>query len=326
MLVHSLLRIKIPSIMRNFTLFSLATLGMLMLSSCYTEVIVEDVIVDEVPVQTWQQLQTYDLWYVDIESTQGPGEVPFMQRAFTLSFVNGLLYANNNLSGIGKTGNGLGIRVGYYDAGGSILKIDHDVDGIWTFEVYSVNGGTLELYNRRSNTSYFLDGYQRSGFDYDRLFYENIELLLQEYEVWEKTYASEAGYLNEFDEENFLQFYQGGTGTRFRSSVDPTGTPLPNIVWDYEGFYEIYNVQNDETLKTLTLDYTFMGNDYFELYVIDDRTIELYHPDSGTVYEFTGRGYIQYLKSGKNPETRKRQKSDHPTMDVKRQRKPFTKG
>ncbi len=325
MLVYQYIRIVKPSTMKKITLLSLATLGMLTLSSCYTEVIVDDVIVDEVPVQTRQVLQAYDLWYVDIESTQGLGEVPFLQRAFTLSFLNGQLYANNNLSGIGSTGNGLGIRVGFYDAGGGILEIDHDIDGVWTFEVYNVNGRTLELYNRRSNTSYFLDGYQRSGFDYDRLFYENIELLLQEYDVWEKTYVSDTGYLNDFDQENFLQFFQSGTGTRFRSSVDAVGTPIPNIVWDYEGFYEVYNVQNDETLKTLTLDYSFMGNDYFELYVIDDRTIELYHPDSGTVYEFTGRGYIQYLKSEGAPASRKRQKNDHPTMDVKRQRKPFTK-
>ena len=311
--------------MRKLFLLPLAMMAALALSSCYSEVIIEDVYVEDVPVQTRQVLQAYDLWYVDIEATQGNGEVPFLQRAFTLSFVNGWIYANNNISGIGKTGNGLGIRVGFYDAVGGILEIDHDVDGLWTFEVYNVNGRTLELYNRRSNTSYFLDGYQRSGFDYDRLFYENIESLLQEYDVWEKTYVIDTGFANEFDEENFLQFFQGNAGTRFRSSVDPVGTPLSQILWDYEGFYEIYDVQNDETLKTLTLDYSFMGNDYFELYVIDDRTVELYHPDSGTVYEFTGRGYIQYLKSDGDTEGRKRRKSDNPTMDVKRKREVFSK-
>jgi hypothetical protein len=307
--------------MRKFTALSFTVLSLMLLSSCYTEVILEDVFVEDVPLQTRQVLQAYDLWYVDIESTQGQGEVPFLQRAFTISFVNGWLYANNNLSGIGKTGNGLGIRVGYYDAAAGILEIDHDVDGLWTFDVYNVNGRSIELYNRRSNTSYFLDGYQRSGFDYDRVFFENIEFLLQEYEVWEKTFVSDTGFANEFDEENFLQFFQGNAGTRFRSSLDPIGTPLSSIIWDYEGFYEIYDVQNDETLKTLTLDYSYMGNDYFELYVINDRTVELYHPDSGTVYEFTGRGYIQYLKSGEASGTRKRVKSNNPTMDVKRQRK-----
>ncbi|MBT8285834.1 MAG: nicotinic acid mononucleotide adenyltransferase [Flavobacteriaceae bacterium] len=307
--------------MKKFTFLSSAILMMLFLSSCYTEVILEDVFIEDTPLQTRQVLEAYDLWYVDIQSTQGYGEVPFLQRAFTISFVNGLFYANNNISGIGKTGNGLGIRVGYYDAVAGVLEIDHDVDGIWTLEVIGVNSRTLELYDRRSNTSYYLDGYQRSNFDYDRLFYENIELLLQEYDVWEKTYVSDTGFANEFDEENFLQFFEGNSGTRFRSSVDALGTPLSNIVWDYEGFYEIYNVENDETLKTLTLDYAFMGNDYFELYVIDDRTIELYHPDSQTVYEFQGRGYIQYLKSDSAAKSRKRVKSNHPTMKVKRQRK-----
>ncbi|MBT8281741.1 MAG: nicotinic acid mononucleotide adenyltransferase [Muriicola sp.] len=307
--------------MRKFTLFSSAILSLLFLSSCYTEVILEDVFIEDTSLQTRQVLEAYDLWYVDIQSTEGNGEVPYLQRAFTLSFVNGLLYANNNISGIGKTGNGLGIRVGYYDTGVGILEIDHDVDGLWTLEVFGVNGRTIELYDRRSNTSYYLDGYQRSNFDYDRLFYENIELLLQEYDVWEKTYVSNTGFANEFDEENFLQFFESNAGNRFRSSVDAQGIPLSNIVWDYEGFYEIYDVQNDETLKTLTLDYAFMGNDYFELYVINDNTIELYHPDSETVYEFQGRGYIQFLKSGSSSEVKKRVKSDRPTMNVKRQRK-----
>jgi len=307
--------------MKRFTILSGAILFLLLSSSCYTEVILEDVFVEDTPLRTTQVLQAYDLWYVDIQSTQGNGEVPFLQRAFTLSFVNGMLYANNNISGIGKTGNGLGIRVGYYNASGGILEIDHDVDGLWALDVYSVNSRTVELYDRRSNTSYYLDGYQRSGFDYDRLFYENIELLLQEYDLWEKTFVSDTGFANEFDEENFLQFFEGNSGTRFRSSVDALGTPLSNIVWDYEGFYEIYDVENDETLKTLTLDYAFMGNDYFELYVIDDRTIELYHPDSQTVYEFQGRGYIQFLKSDATAKSRKRTKSNNPIMKVKRQRK-----
>jgi hypothetical protein len=50
-------------------------------------------------------------------------------------------------------------------------------------------------------------------------------------------------------------------------------------------------------LKTLTLDYDFLDNEYFELSVINDSKIELFHPASETVYEFEGRGYIQYLKS-----------------------------
>jgi len=49
-------------------------------------------------------------------------------------------------------------------------------------------------------------------------------------------------------------------------------------------------------LKTLTLDYDFFDNEYFELSVINDQRIELFHPSSETVYEFTGRGYIQFLR------------------------------
>jgi hypothetical protein len=294
---------------------------MLLLSSCYTEVILEDVFVEDTSLQTRQLLQAYDLWYVDINATEGQGEVPFLQRAFTLSFNNGVLYANNNISGIGKTGNGLGIRVGYYDAGSGILEIDHDMDGLWVFDVYHGNSSTLEFYDRRSNTSYFVDGYQSASFDYDRVFYDNIEFLLQEYDVWEKTFVSETGAINDFDEENYLQFYENNGGTTFRSSIDPLGTPVNGILWDYEGLYEVYDVQNDETLKTLTLDYDFMGNDYFELYVINDSTIELYHPDSGTVYEFQGSGYIQFLKSDSTSASKKRVKTNNPIMNVVRKRK-----
>ena len=50
-------------------------------------------------------------------------------------------------------------------------------------------------------------------------------------------------------------------------------------------------------LKTLTLDYDSFGNELFELTVIDDETIELFHLASETIYEFKGRGYIQFLKS-----------------------------
>ncbi len=307
--------------MKKFTLLGTGTLLMLLVSSCYTEVILEDVFVEDTPLQTRQLVQAYDLWYVDINATEGSGEVPFLQRAFTLSFKNGLLYANNNISGIGKTGNGLGIKVGYYDVGNGLLEIDHDIDGLWIFDIYQVNSGTLELYDRRSNTSYFVDGYQRGSFDYDRLFYENIEFLLQEYDVWEKTFVSETGAINDFDEENYLQFYENNGGTIFRSSVDRIGTPVNSILWDYQGFYEVYDVPNDETLKTLTLDYDFMGNDYFELYVIDDSTIELYHPDSGTVYEFQGRGYVQFMKSGTADVGKKRVKTKNPIMNVSRKRK-----
>ena len=303
-------------------LFGFMIVGMLT-SSCYTEVILNDDFINTSAYNTARVLETYDLWYVDIHATRGNGEVPFVQRAFTLSFRNGILYANNNIVGIGDTGNGLGIQVGFYDTLQGAVEIDHDIDGLWLLDVYAVNGNTIELYEPRTDTSYYLEGYQRNTFDYDQVFYENIHYFLQEYEAWEKTFTSVEGALNEFDDENFLQFFSGGSSDTFRSSVDGTGTPISQLVWDYEGNYTVYDVPGDESLKTLTLDYDYLGDDYFELYVIDDGTIELYHPDSGTIYEFGGQGYLQFLKSksGKGTQARKRVKRTLPKMHVKRQRK-----
>ncbi|MFH6603268.1 nicotinic acid mononucleotide adenyltransferase [Maribacter algicola] len=294
---------------------ALILIGTLM-ASCYTETIIQDDFIEESAFNTDQVLRSYDLWYVDINATQGNGEVPFLQRAFTVSFVNGTFYANNNIAGIGKTGNGFGIDAGYYSTLRGTVEIDHDIDGAWLLDVYAVNSNTIELYDPRSDTSYYLNGYDIDSFDYDFVFYDNINYLLQEYDVWEKTYTSETGSLNDFDDENFLQFLP----SFFRSSIDAPGTAISKLQWDFEGDYQVYDVENDETLKTLTLAYDTMGNDYFELYVINDSTIELYHPNSETVYEFVGRGYQQYLKSGKGPKVKKRQKTSNPVMKVKRLR------
>ncbi len=297
-----------------FALFAISLLA----SSCYNEVILEDDFIVESSFNTDQVLQSFDLWYVDINATNGNGEVPFLQRAFTISFDRGIVYANNNIVGIGKSGNGFGIDVGSYSTFSGVIEIDHDIDGLWALDVFAVNTNTIELYDSRSRTSYFLNGYQQSSFDYDRVFYENLHYFLQEYEAWEKTFTSEEGGLNEFDDENYLQFFSDG-GEYFRSSVDVSNTPLPNLQWDYEGNYELFDT-DEETLKTLTLDYEFLGNDYFELYVINDSTIELYHVASETVYEFTGRGYIQYLKS--SAKTGKvRSKTSNKKMKVTQKRK-----
>ncbi|AKA34848.1 hypothetical protein [Flagellimonas lutaonensis] len=298
-------------------LFGLLGIGLLA-SSCYTEVILDDDFIVDSAINTDQVLQSYELWYIDINATKGNGEVPFLQRAFTVSFENGVLWANNNIAGIGKNGNGLGIDVGSYATLPGTVEVNHDVDGLWRLDVFAVNGSTLELYDPRSDTSYFLRGYHRNNFDYDLVFYDNLDYFLQEYEAWEKTYTSEMGAINDFDDENFLRFF-ADNGRYFQSSIDSPATPLPNLEWDYEGDYQIFDT-NDETLKTLTLDYDFLGNDYFELYVIDDRTIELYHVASETVYEFTGRGFIQYLKS--NHKTgKKRIKKSGKKMNVVRKRK-----
>ncbi|UII77886.1 nicotinic acid mononucleotide adenyltransferase [Flagellimonas sp. HMM57] len=300
-------------------LFGILFIGLLA-SSCYTEVIIEDDFIEASPLNTALVLESYDLWYVDINATRGNGEVPFLQRAFTVSFNRGVLYANNNIVGIGKTGNGLGIDVGSYATLNGVVEIDHDIDQLWLLDVFAVNNNTLELYDSRSDTSYILRGFQRNNFDYDMVFYDNINSFLQEYSAWEKTFTSELGALNEFDDENYLQFLPDNNNGFFRSSVDAIGIPLVNLQWDYEGDYTVFDVANDATLKTLTLDYDFLGNDYFELYVINDSTIELYHVASGTTYEFTGRGYTQYLKSS-SAVGKKRSKVKNSIMNVTRQKK-----
>ena len=282
--------------MKTIKLLLVFALSATLFTSCYTEVIVDDYI-DEPVISLNQLLGSYELWYVDINQTIGYGTTPFLQKAFTLSFRNGTMFANNNLVGIGSSGNGFGIVVADYNTYDMILDVYHDIDGFETFDVYQINSNTIELYNPNNDTSYFLKGYQRSVFDYDFVFYDNIHYFLQEYQAWEKTYTSQFGAINEFDNENFLQFLAGGNDSEFRSSQDFSGTNISNIFWDYTGLYGVGNISNNMYLKTLTLDYDYFSNEYFELSVINDGKIELYHPTSQTVYEFVGRGYIQYLKT-----------------------------
>ena len=308
--------------MKTIKLLSGFALVATLLSSCYTEVLVDD-FDNPAPVSLNQLLNSYELWYVDIDQTIGYGQTPFLQKAFTVSFRSGLVYANNNLVGIGSQGGGYGIDIGTYDAYDMILDVYHDIDGYETFDVYQIDSNTIELYNPYNDTSYFLHGYQRSNFDYDLVFYNNIHYFMQEYEAWEKTYTSEVGAINEFDYENYLQFLPGGNDSTFRSSQDSPGTDVNDLYWDYTGVYGIGNFSNNMYLKTLTLDYDFFDNEHFELSVLNDQLVELYHPSSGTYYEFTGRGYIQYLRledgsfdksksSGDKLRKQKSEKKDNP--------------
>lgn len=293
--------------MKQIKLLLGLALATTMFTSCYVDVVHDDYgYIDDTPAITLNQLLgTHELWYVDINQTLGYGNTPFMEIAFTLSFRNGTVYANNNLVGIGSQGNGFGIDIGYYDAYDMILDIYHDIDGYTTFDIYQIDNNTIELYNPYNDTSYFLHGYQRSNFDYDYVFYDNIHYFLQEYEAWEKTYTSEFGALNEFDNENYLQFLSGGNDSTFRSSQDFDIANPYDIFWDYEGIYGVGDVSGDMYVKTLTLDYDYFDNEFFELYVINDQVIELFHSDSGTVYEFTGNGYIQYMKAAKSSDKTK---------------------
>ena len=283
--------------MKTIKLLLTFALTATLFTSCYTEVIVDDYNNNTPQISLNQLLGSYELWYVDINATKGYGETVFLQKAFTMSFRSGYVYANNNIVGLGNTGNGFGIKVGTYDAYDMILDIYHVIDGFETFDIYQINNNTIELYNPNNDTSYFLKGYQRNNFDYDFVFYDNIHYFLQEYNAWEKVYTSEYGALNEFDNENYLQFLSGGNDSEFRSSQDGFGTNYNNLYWDYTGLYGVGNVTGNNKLKTLTLDYDYFDNEFFELSVINDGKIELYHAASGTAYEFVGRGYIQYLKT-----------------------------
>jgi len=267
-------------------------------SSC--TVIVDDTFNDTISLD--ELMSSYDLWYVDIHRTSGNGDVPFVSRAFTLSFFNGNMYANNNITDIGFTGNGLGIIVGNYNTFGGFLETFHDIDGRHDFEVVQLSLNEIRIYDTFQNVSYVLVGYQRNNFDYDMVFYDNIEYFLQEYQAWERTSISATGTPNIFDNEHYLQFTPENN-TTFYSSHDPFGTNIANILWDFTGYYEIFDVQGFDDLKVLTLNYDSGDIEEFELSVINDQRIELFHYSSETIYQFTGRGFIQFLRNEKNSES-----------------------
>ena len=240
----------------------------------------------------------YDLWYIDYHKTTGNGDIPYVSKAFTLSFLNGTLYANNNIADIGITGNGLGIDVGTYNTRNGLLETNHDLDGENDFEVTVISNNEIRIYNYRQNVNYYLIGYQVNQFDYDKLFYENIEYFLQEYKAWEKV-TTTGGLQNTFDDENYLAFTPENI-TTFYSSQDSFGTQIDYINWNYVGGYEVFDVTGYEDLKILTLNYDGGDIEEFELSVINDGRVELYNVDSKTTYEFSGRGFVQYLKGQKS--------------------------
>ncbi|MDC9721248.1 MAG: hypothetical protein PSN34_00560 [Urechidicola sp.] len=282
--------------MKTIKIFFTVILSAIVFTSCYQDDYYPPN--EEQPISLEMLLTDYELWYVDYHATTGTGDIPFMSFAFTLSFRNGRLYANNNLVGIGSAGSGFGIPVGYYntyDIYSTTLTIDHDLDGVVDFEVRQLSNDQISLYSRQYNVTYYLEGYQRNNFDYDKVFYDNIEYFLQEYVGWEKTYRSISGAQNDFDNENYLAFTPENI-TTFYSSIDDLGLNIGNVFWDYVGDYEIFDVAGYDNFKILTLDYDLGYNEEFELVVLDDGTIELYHVNSGTFYEFTGRDFILIMK------------------------------
>ncbi|WP_438961814.1 nicotinic acid mononucleotide adenyltransferase [Nonlabens sp.] len=261
------------------------------IASCSTEVIVGDGPDNRLTLH--EVLSNQELWYVDLNSTQGSPDIPFMTRAFTISFDFGTLYANNNLVGVGRAGAGLGLDVGSYQILNNQVSILHDIDGLHDFKVVVLTFNRIKMIDLHRGTVYFLDGYNRNNFNYDQLFYDNIQYFLQEYRAWEKVYTSNVGALNDFDQENYLQFHPGFNGDVFYSSTDHNGLNYSSLFWDYTGKYEVEDVTPGSINKHLTLDYDFIGNDFFDLYVINENTIELHHVASGITYKFKGRGYIQ---------------------------------
>ena len=288
-----------------------------LLSSCST-VFEDDFREQEISLE--QVVSNYDLWYVDYHRTIGNGDIPFVSRAFTLSFLNGILYANNNIADIGFTGNGFGIDVGSYNTFSGVLETIHDLDGSNDFEVTVTSSNEIRLYNYRQNVTYFLIGYQTNTFDYDQLFYENIEYFLQEYDAWEKILTA-GGVVNPFDDENYLRFTPESI-TTFYSSQDNFGTQVDYMNWSYVGGYEIYDVLGFQNLKILTLNYDGGDVEEFELSVVNDGKIRLYNLASEATYDFEGIGYIQYLKGDTPKKSREAtvRNSDRKRTKVRRQK------
>ena len=242
-------------------------------------------------------LISYDLWYVDIDRTQGSGNISFMSKAFTMSFLpNGEVYANNNIVGLGITGNGYGISIGMYDVynANGLVSINDDLSGRFDFEVRQISTHEISLYNRSRDVTYYLIGYQKYDFDYDRLFYENITYFLQEYTVWTKNFADIVSPDAVFRAENHLRFYVAGNDNVFDSSESRINAPMTSIYWDYSGSYEVLNT-SQTNVKDLVLYYDINGSEEeFILKIIDDRHIELQNVVTDNIYRFTGHGYIQF--------------------------------
>jgi len=288
-----------------YILFIFASIG---LSSC-TEIIRENNYDNSTQLSLNELIRSYDLWYVDIDQTQGTGNIPFVSRAFTMSFMyNGDVMANNNIVGIGQTGNGYGIIIGNYQTSNrsSMLEISHPIDGTVNFEVKQISNNEIELYNRYENVRYLLVGYQKNHFDYDKLFYENITYFLQEYETWTKTYEDIIDPNAVFRAENHLAFFVDGNTNSFNSSIDAPNTSINNIQWDFAGTYEVYNTSTED-VKSLELRYDINNEqEAFELQILDDNTIRLLNLNSDNLYEFRGRSYIQYMRAQGRPKILKK--------------------
>ena len=282
--------------MKRMMLFS-ALIALVLFTSCESDIYINDY--QDSNLSGGAILESKDLWYVDFNSTVGSGEVPFFSKAFTLSFRNGRILANNNLVGFGYTGDGYGVAVGSYDYDihTSLVDAFHTLDGYYQMDIMPLANNRIKIYFPQVNTTYYLEGYQRYEFDYDQVFYDNVHYFLQEYQAWEKV-ATYGGNANVFDEENYLAFFPDAAGDYFKSSVDDCGTNIASIIWDYVGDYEIYTTSATDT-KSLRLVYDVGALEAFDITIPDDAHIELYHIASGTTYRFEGVGFLPYMRQGK---------------------------
>lgn len=292
--------------MKTLKLFFI-TLILLMLNSCIIvdEIEIEEYFVTEENISLNELIQSYDLWYVDIHKTTGNDEVPFLQKAFTITFDNGRILANNNIANVGHTRNGYGVKVGEFFTYGNILETSHSY-GNSDFRVVQLSKNEIRLKDTHQNVSYFLVGYKIDDFDYDKLFYDNIEYFLQEYAAWERVNIKN-GRHNIFDKEHYLKFVPENNNT-FRSSEDHFGTNIDYIFWNYTGNYLVEDYE-DSDIKRLTLYYNNNETEVFNLEVINDKLIRLLHLKSGTIYDFEGLGFKILTKSSqtiKNEISRKK--------------------
>ena len=190
------------------------------LQSCTTDVVINEY---QGNISLPELMESYDLWYVDYNMTTGNGDVPFLSKAFTVSFLGGDLFANNNLVGIGSTGNGFGVNIGYHNYTSNSIRVYHNIYGFYELEVYQISPNEIKLVDPYTNTAYYL--------------------------------------------------------------ISSNGN------------YNIQNVAGNYYTKKLNLYYN--SNDYegFNITVINDGRIRLYHLASGTTYEFVGRGFIPIMRN-----------------------------
>ena len=146
--------------MKRIKLLLILLIGGATLTSC----VVRNEVVDD-GFSLNEYISSYDLWYIDYHRTTSSVEVPFLSRAFTISFLNGTMYANNNIVDIGKTGNGLGVIVGNYGTYGTVLETRHNIDGRFDFDVVQLSSKEIRIEDLSQNVSYYLVGYQVDTFD-----------------------------------------------------------------------------------------------------------------------------------------------------------------